>query len=131
MTRAERNEKIRELRYEDGLTCEEVACQVGMSRESIGLIAPGRPGKIDNARIREAFIRSGKSASAVARDLGWRSGDGRGPDASRVRKTLGITLTVGGARRKAQARRLVDAETVGRIAESIGVEPWEVGCNDA
>lgn len=129
MTLEERNERIRELRYMDGRSCEVVACEVGLVARTVQRIAPGRPGKIDNTLLREAFLRSGKSASAVARDLGWYSG--RYPEASRVRKTLGITLTYGGARRKAQYRTFVDADTVERIAESIGVERWKVGCNDA
>lgn len=127
--RVHRNERIKELRYMDGLSTREVAQRYGLSRYTVGLIAPGRPGKIDNTAARAAFIRSQKSASAVARDLGWWSG--RHPEASRVLRTLGISLTVGGGTRTAQYRRFVDAETLGLIAQSIGVEPWQVGCQDA
>lgn len=126
--RVHRDEKIRELRYMDGLSTVEVAQRYGLSRYTVGRIAPGRPGKIDNAAARAAFLRSGKSASAVARDLGW--GSGRRPEASRVRKTLGITMSRDG-RGSSQYRRFVDAETLGLIARSIGVEPWQVGCQDA
>lgn len=129
MTRAERDAMIHELRDVDGLTSLEVALRVGLSAERVRQIAPGRPGKIDNTRLREAFLRSGKSANAVAKDLGWCTG--RKHDASRVRQALGITLTRASRGRGAQYRTFVDAETLGRIAESIGVEPWEVGCNDA
>lgn len=128
MTRAERNDLIRVLRYDDGLSCQEVAGRVGLTREHVGQIAPGRPGKIDNAAARGAFLRSRKTATAVAGDLGWM--DGTRFDSSRVLKTLGITMSRDG-RGSAQYRRFVDAETLGLIARSVGVEPWEVGCHDA
>jgi hypothetical protein len=120
---------VRELRYVDGLTCGAVAARIGRSDRYVQRLAPGRPGKIDNTLIREAFLRSGCSAHEVARDLDWYGGGKL--DGTRVKQTLGLVETVGGhGQRYRQYRRLIDAETASLIAEAIGVAPWEVGCRD-
>jgi hypothetical protein len=116
--------RIRELRYEDGLTLVETAREVGCSVFTVQRHAPGRPGKINNAKLREAFERSGKSAADVARAIGWWADVDA--DVSRVRRTLGLRTDIDGRGHKSN-RRLIDAETAGRLAEAIGVMPWEVG----
>lgn len=84
--------------------------------------------KIDNAQLREAFLRSTRTAADVARALGWNGSTGRG-DSSRVRRTLGITpdrsTKLGPG--YSNHRRTIDAETAARIADAIGVMPWEIG----
>lgn len=127
MTKADRQHILR-LRYRDGFTQAEVARITGRNRETVRLIAPGRVGKIDNARLREAFAQSGLTAAEVARRLGWRAGTSW--DGSRVNRWLGVTLDRSGTRKARSYRRLIDAETAGLIAEAIGVEPWEIGALD-
>lgn len=116
--------EIRELRYRDGLTQEETAKQVGRDKVTVWRYAPGRPGKIPNAPLREAFLASGLSASEVARRVGW-SKDGW-VDASRVRRTLGLTDDRG-VKGYRSRRAMIAAETAANLAEAIGVMPWEVG----
>lgn len=121
--------RIRELRYMDGMTCDDAALLMGCSPATIRMIAPGRPGKIDNTLLREAFLASGRTAYEVALRLGWYAGSK--PDGTTVKRTLGLVETIGGHRRYRQYRCLIDAETAGLIADAIGVAPWSVGCNDA
>lgn len=117
-------ELIRELRYMDGWTAPAVALVVGCSAVTVRHRAPGRPGKIDNTLLRKAFEGSGKSASEVARRMGWVH-KGKA-DVSRVRRTLGLAADIDrhGGR---SFRRMIDAETAALMAEAIGVMPWEVG----
>lgn len=128
--------RIRELRYMDGLTSTEVAAVIGCSPQAVLWHAPGRPGKIDNTALREAFVASGKSASEVARALCWMivrdparaaasSRSRASYDVTRVKRTLGLTPDVNG-RGKRSPRTLIDAETAALMAEAIGVMPWEV-----
>lgn len=114
--------QIRELRT-DGLTCREVAGIVGCDRVTVQKYAPGRPGKVPVAPLREAFLASGHTAADVARELGWWT-HGIG-DGSRVRRTLGLVPTTNGAGRRSY-RTFVDAETVERIADALGLMAWEV-----
>jgi hypothetical protein len=121
--------RIRELRYMDGLSCPQVAILMGCHEETVRRIAPGYPGKIDNTRLREAFLASGCTAHEVALQLGWYAG--KKPDGTTVKRTLGLVETIGGHRRYRQYRCLIDAETAALIADAIGVAPWSVGCHDA
>ena len=121
--------RIRRLRYEDGLTAAETAKRVGRHRNTVRRIAPGRMGKVPVAPVREVFERSGRSASDVARELGWTAGRKASGapqwDGSRVRRTLGLMPDT---RYKWKGyRREIDAETAGLIAEACGAAPWEVG----
>lgn len=116
--------QIRELRYGDGLSCPATAVVVGVHKKTVEKYAPGRPGKIDNMKLREAFVRSEWSAYEIARRMGWCYGV-RG-DGSRVKRTLGLQADIAGNGRISW-RAKVDAETAARMAEAIGVMPWEVG----
>ena len=117
--------RIRELRYEDGLTLAATAEAVGCSEFPVWRYAPGRPGKIANTALREAFLASGKTAADVARRLGWDSGNGA--DTSRVRRKLGLLPERSGSNGRKSFTRHIDAETAALMAEAIGVMPWEVG----
>lgn len=119
--------RIRDLRYAHGLTIAETVAYVGRSPLTVQRVAPGRPGKVDNAALREAFLRSGRSAADVARAAGWtfESGGRINADTSRVRRALGLIddVTAGGRRSR---RTLIDAETAEILADAIGVAPWTV-----
>jgi transcriptional regulator with XRE-family HTH domain len=119
---------LRELRLRDGLTQREVATRVGCCRATVARLAPGRVGKAPVAPLREAFLASGLSAAEVARRLGWSWM--RGPylyyDSSRVKRTLGLLDDVSGVTGGRSRRVVVDVELISRIADAIGVMPWEV-----
>lgn len=121
--------RARELRYLDGLTVSQTAVLTGRNIDCVRRYAPGRPGKVDNALLREAFVASRKKAADVARTVGWlcSKDDGRWVygDGSRVKRTLGILPTVAG-HGGSQFRRMIDAEVAEILAEAIGVAPWEV-----
>lgn len=117
---------IRELRYGDGLTIWQVSARTGLGPGLVQHYAPGRPGKIDNAALRNAYLAARVTPTAVARALGWYGGTR--PDVTRVKRTLGLVDTVGGHHGQyRQRRRMIDAEIAGRIAEAIGRDRWEVG----
>lgn len=123
-------DRIRGLRYGDGLTSAQTAAIIGRCVSTVERHAPGRPGKIDNSLLRMAFIASGRSAVGVARSLDWTYSRGpgrvdRGYDGARVKRTLGIMPSIAGHGGR-QLRKLIDAETAGLIAEAIGVAPWEI-----
>lgn len=113
---------IRELR-DEGYTINSVAARVGVGATTVRKIAPGRPGKVPVAPLRDAFLGSRLNASVVARRLGWQDRRGRA-DGSRVKRTLGIRPD--STHRAGSVRTWVDAETVRMIAEAIGVSPWAV-----
>ena len=118
-------EEIRELRYLDGLTAKRVAEMLGVGKWTVLHYAPGRPGKVAVAPLREAFLTSAVTAGDVARHMGWFDSKGS-VDTSRVRRTLGLQDDVSGSDGRISRRTLVDAETVMLIAEAIGVSPWSV-----
>lgn len=95
-----------------GLPVGDVALAAGVCRTTVVRHAPQLVG---NDELREAFLISGMTACQLARDLGWYSG--RRPDASRVRRTLGIT----GSRRRIN-RRLAE-----KVALAMEVDPVDVG----
>jgi hypothetical protein len=130
---AQQIERIRELRYMDGLSGPAVGAIVGYSPQHVRYLAPGRPGKIDNARLREAFRQSQRTATSVAWEIGWRCPDkrktsGEKGDGSRLRRQLGLADDVDrdGRRR----RRVIDAEHAALISTAIGVAPWSIGYGD-
>lgn len=107
---------MRELRAE-GLPVGVVAERVGCA---YGTVCGYASKLVENDGLRAAFESSGLSACELARELGWYSGigkRGRKPDASRVRRTLGIT---GGRRRVNEALAL-------QVASALGVDPGDVG----
>lgn len=117
--------QIRELRYMDGLTCEATAQIIGCTADTVGRYAPGKPGKVPVAPLREAFLASGMTAADVARGMGWVHGSRRKADSAGVQKTLGLRDTIKGGGSRSR-RVLVDAETVALMAEVIGLAPWQV-----
>jgi hypothetical protein len=131
-TTAAERAQILELRYMDGLSIPRVAELTGRHPDTIKRHAPGWPGKIDNTRLRDAFLASRLEAVDVARSLDWVA-ERRGrlqADGSRLRRTLGLQKTRNGQGR-VQYRKMIDAETAALIADAIGVAPWSVGCHDA
>jgi transcriptional regulator with XRE-family HTH domain len=114
--------RIRRLRYEDGLSSGQVAAIIGCSPSTVLNHAPGRPGKVPVAPLREAFLRSGVTAASVAFTLGWMERGKR--DGARVKRTLGILDDINHGH--PSRRTMVDAEIVMLIADAIGVGAWEV-----
>jgi hypothetical protein len=115
--------RIKRMRA-DGHTQPATAAAVGCDLSTVKKYAPGRPGKVPNDRLREAFLASGRSAADVARFLGWEGSRG-GADGSRVRRKLGILPGIS-PRGTRSHWRLIDWEAGSLIAEAIGVMPWEV-----
>ena len=117
-------ERVRELRYQDGLSRPQIAELAGVSVWACRKYAPGAfVGKVENAPVRKVFLASGLSASGVATALGWFSP--KRPDSSRVLRTLGLRPEKHSAGRKA-FRQMIDAEVAMNIAEACGVAGWSV-----
>jgi len=113
----------------DGYTTVEVADIFDCCPETVRYYAPGRPGKVPVASLREAFLASSITAAEVARRIGWihSRDDGRSyADSARVKRTLGILPDISGSTGRQSWRTLTDAETVERIAYAIGISPWSV-----
>lgn len=97
-----------------------------------------RERKIPLAPLREAFLESGRTASEVARSLGWtrtsysrnQGGHRRGPyrvaDSERVRRTLGIIPENQGHGYPPKLRERCSYEMAVRLALAIGIDPFEV-----
>lgn len=118
--------QIRELRYMDGLSCPVVAQLLGMNRSTVNRLAPGKPGKVLNDRVRALFEASPMSSVDVARALGWERRGGFGvmaADGALVMRTLGLKSEV--SRGYSTRRRWIDAETAGDLAEAMGHARWE------
>lgn len=80
-----------------------------------------RSARIPVDALREAFDRSGKSASSVAREMGWIRGD-----SSRLLRSLGINEYTNGAGR-VHRNTTVDLEEALRIADILGLDPVDIG----
>ena len=115
-------ERIRELRYADGLTNQRIADMFDLHESTVRRHARGRPGKAPVAPLREAFLASAVTAADVARSLGWWASDK--VDTSRVKRTLGIYPDK--TRGCVFYRTFTDVETIQRIADAIGISPWSV-----
>lgn len=122
VTPAER-ERIVHLRYVEGRSAPEVAALTGRHRDTIRLIAPGRPRNVDNEPLRVAVERSVVSISEIARCLGWVSG-GRS-DTTRVRRALGQKPSRSSAGRRSLSRT-IRVDLAATIAEAIGLDPFEI-----
>lgn len=108
----------------DGYSQHATAVAVGCTRGTVRKYAPGYIGKVDNAPLREAFLASNRTASDIARSVGWL--DRGSPDTSRVRRALGLRDDLSGTNGIRSRRRLIDAETAGLIAEALGMGAWEI-----
>lgn len=125
-------EKVRELRYEDGLTREQIQQATGVHPTTCTYYAPGRfVGKVPNDLVRQAFLDSGRTAASVATEIGWTSPNHKrggkvreGGDSSRLLRTLGLRPGKSGT--GVSTRRYIDAETAMTIAEACGVAGWSV-----
>lgn len=124
-------ERIRVLRYEDGMSSPEVGRLLGVNEKTVRRIAPGMPGKVPNAPAREVFLASGLPARRVALELGWlspqhyRNGEAKlDGDSSRLLRTLGLRPEWG--RYRKNHRQMIDAEVAMNIAEACGVAGWSV-----
>lgn len=119
--------RIRELRYQDGLSAPAVAGIIGCSEQTVLHYAPGRPGKIPNDNLRELFHRSGLNANEVAWRMGWvYTSEGRvKANGALVKRALGLSPDIGVAGRRT-ARSLIDAGTAEELAEAMGFERWQV-----
>jgi hypothetical protein len=124
---------IRELRYVDGLTREQIRERTGINVRTSRKYAPGAfVGKVPNDAVREVFLASGLPAASVAQDIGWlspqRQRNGavrmRG-DSSRLLRALGLRLENHRWGKKGY-RRMLDAEHASMIAEACGVAGWSV-----
>lgn len=124
---------IRELRYMDGLSMTAVAKITGRDKSTVQRYAPGWPGKIDNTKLRDAFLKSGLEAAEVAARVGWTIRGVNG-DTSRLRRSLGLireSTRSSTGKHHWCVRTRIDAENAALIADAIGVAPWSVGCHDA
>lgn len=119
---------VKRLRYDLGYTISETAELVGRDRRTIGRIAPGRTGVIDNERLRDAFLASDMTASKLARVLGWgfdRDDSYWAPDSSRVKRVLGINDESSRGRR--WKREMMSASMAVEMCEALGIPPEDVG----
>lgn len=81
--------------------------------------------RVPNALLREAFLRSGRTPRDLAKDLDWPNG--RSYDASRVKRTLGLAEDISGSNGRHSTRRTVNVQLAVRMAEALGLDPWEIG----
>ncbi len=95
-----------------GLPVGDVALAAGVCRTTVTRYGSKLVG---NEELREAFLISGMTACQLAKDLDWYSG--RRPDASRVRRTLGIT----------GSRKRINCRLAEQVALAMGVDPVDVG----
>ncbi len=81
--------------------------------------------RVPVAPFREAFERSGMSASEVCRRLGWIDSRGK-PESTRLLRSLGLKdhYHRDGVRRLTQN---IDYERAVRIARALDVDPVDVG----
>lgn len=79
---------------------------------------------VPNEPLREAFIRSRRTAYSIARDLDWPNG--KGYDSSRVRRTLGLVDEVNGIGKRS-TRQTVDERLALQVGDALGLDPWEIG----
>ena len=78
--------------------------------------------EVSTDRIREAFERSGVSASELALRLGWLR-----PDSARVSRQLGIAFDRNGHGSPIRNRGMMSYERALEICEALGIDPVDVG----
>jgi DNA-binding Lrp family transcriptional regulator len=107
-----------------------IAARLGVSEAAVSRWVRGQLRRANRHRfpvgpLREAFERSGKSTSDVARGMGWFKPNGDTQEGN-VTAVLGLRAvpTRKGCR---YVRKTVDIDTAERLAKAIGVDPWEVG----
>jgi len=71
--------------------------------------------------LRDAFLRSGVSASELARRLGWVR-----PDSERVRRSLGLKLDQNSRGYPPRLRETTSYERALAIADALGIDPSDV-----
>jgi hypothetical protein len=94
--------------------------------------APMNPSgeRIDNTPLREAFIRSGMSASALARAVGYPARHlprGVSQQGTRVKRELGLTPTPAKRGCTPSMRLTVSYDTAVRYAAALGLDPVDIG----
>jgi hypothetical protein len=109
-----------------GHTNRQIAAALGRAESTVGKHIGPRAVFVSTAPLREAFLNSNRTVADIARHLEWWvSRERLGADVGRVRRTLGLNQDCNGAGRRSWRKR-TDIETAFRLAEAIGVEPWEV-----
>jgi hypothetical protein len=109
-----------------GHTNQQIAAALGCCEETVRRHLGPRAVFVPVAPLREAFLNSSRTAADVARHLEWWvNGKRLEADVGRVRRTLGLNVDCNGDGRRSYRKR-TDIETALRLAEAIGVEPWEV-----
>lgn len=89
-----------------------------------------RPGvvgarSVDIIPLRQAFLRSGRTAGSIAIELEWfRRGH---PDSNRVTRSLGISPYHQSRGRRPRCVERTSYERAVMLAQAIGVDPVEVG----
>jgi hypothetical protein len=79
---------------------------------------------VDSTPLRDAFERSGLSASELCVRLNWRQRCGK-PDTSRLKRALGLMPMWSGGRAACSARIGLDRAAL--IADALNLDPREVG----
>jgi hypothetical protein len=78
-------------------------------------------GEVPVGPIRDAFLRSGVSASELARRLGWTR-----PDSLRVHRQLGMHLDTNGHGVPVRHRETTSMGRAFEILEALGIDPADV-----
>lgn len=122
----------RQLRA-DGLTYLEIGEQLGACPTTVRRwLVHGFPEiRVDNTPLRDAFLRSGWRAFALAREIGMVNRRGV-PDSTGLRVALGIKPTVASNSERARpgdraCRQTMTASLAERLLSPLGLDPWEVG----
>lgn len=119
--------RIRQLRYQDGLSAHATAKHIGCSMHTVWRYAPGRPGKIPNDKLRAAFLESNVTAAELCRQVGWTyQCDGRDKaNSAALKRTLGILSSRNPSGGRCY-RHMIDAEMASVLAEALGLMAWEI-----
>lgn len=87
--------------------------------------------RVSNALLREAFLASGMTATALARHLGWRRPSSQRPspkaDEGEVRRVLGLKAVPCQGGKKRYHVKTLTYENALAIAGVLGLDPVDVG----